>query len=101
MTKLKKLLTLGLLLSSVTVWGSQARAEKVYEGAVCSTRVHELTSGIDWYTDLKKAEKTAQEQNKLVFWMHMLGKIDGATLSAGNSLRAVSLSSDPTFSLLK
>jgi hypothetical protein len=79
MLKLKKLLFVGVLLSSVAAVGLQARAEKVYEGAVCSTRVHELTSGIDWYTDLKKAEKAAQEQNKLVFWMHMLGKIDGAT----------------------
>jgi hypothetical protein len=79
MLKIKKLVAIGVLLSSITALGSQARAEKVYEGAVCSTRVHELTSGIDWYTDLKKAEKTAQEQNKLVFWMHMLGKIDGAT----------------------
>ena len=56
-----------------------ANAEKVLEGQVCSARVHALTSEIDWYKNLNKAEEAAQQQGKLVFWVHMLGKIDGAT----------------------
>ena len=56
-----------------------ANAEKVLEGQVCSARVHTLTSEIDWYKNLNKAEEAAQQQGKLVFWVHMLGKIDGAT----------------------
>ncbi len=79
MSKLKGLLAISLLLTTLSSAALPAHAEKVLEGAVCSVNVHKLTSGIDWYTDLKKAEQTAAEQNKLVFWMHMLGKIDGAT----------------------
>jgi hypothetical protein len=80
MAHYQKLVLTGLLLSSlVGLNSSVALAETVYQGSVCSSRVDTLTTQIDWYTDLKKAEKDAQEQNKLVFWMHMLGKIDGAT----------------------
>jgi hypothetical protein len=79
MSKLKSFLAASLLLTSLSCASLPAHAEKVLEGAVCSMNVHKLTTNIDWYTDLKKAEKAAAEQNKLVFWMHMLGKIDGAT----------------------
>jgi hypothetical protein len=71
------------ILSVLLVLGASlslpAQAEKVLEGQVCSQRVHELTSEIDWYKSLNKAEDAAREQGKLVFWVHMLGKIDGAT----------------------
>lgn len=67
------------LAACLPITSTAARAEKVLEGQVCSQRVHELTSDIHWYDDLKDAEKTAQEQNKLIVWVHMVGKIDGAT----------------------
>jgi hypothetical protein len=56
-----------------------ALAETVYQGNVCSSRVQTLTGQIDWNTNLKDAQAQARQQHKLVFWMHMLGKIDGAT----------------------
>ena len=65
-----------LLLTSFTL---PVQAEKVFTGEVCSTRVHELTSDIHWYTNLKDAEAAAQEQGKLIFYIHMLGKLEGAT----------------------
>jgi hypothetical protein len=70
----------GILLSSqIGPVPLAVNAETVYQGSVCSTRVNTLTNQIDWQTNLKDAENLAREQNKLVFWMHMLGKIDGAT----------------------
>ena len=54
-------------------------AKELLQGEVCEANVHKLTTEIDWYTNLKKAEKTAAEQNKLILWVHMVGKIDGAT----------------------
>jgi hypothetical protein len=70
----------GLLLSSqLGLIPLAVNAETVYQGSVCSSRVNELTNQIDWHTNLKEVEGLAQQQNKLVFWMHMLGKIDGAT----------------------
>ena len=68
-----------ILAASIGLLSSSANAEPVLQGTVCSERVHELTSDIHWYNDLKEAEAQAQQQGKLVFWMHMLGKIDGAT----------------------
>jgi hypothetical protein len=80
MRAVKSLLATGLLaLSLGIVSQGPASAEKVLEGGVCSTRVHQLTTNIKWYSNLDEAENAAREQNKLVFWMHMLGKIDGAT----------------------
>lgn len=55
------------------------QAEKVLQGEVCSERVHELTSNVQWFKNLHKAEDAAREQGKLIFWLHMVGKIDGAT----------------------
>ncbi len=44
-------------------------AEKVLEGAVCSENVHKLTTEIDWYKNLHKAEAAAKEQGKLIVWV--------------------------------
>ncbi len=80
MTVIKSLLATSLILAGLTLPAAPpAQAEQVYQGAVCSMNVHKLTGEITWYKDLSKAEAAAAEQNKLVFWMHMLGKIDGAT----------------------
>ncbi len=77
--KKASLSVLGVLLVLGASLSLPAQAEKVLEGQVCSQRVHELTSEIDWYKSLNKAEDAAREQGKLVFWLHILGKIDGAT----------------------
>jgi hypothetical protein len=80
MVKTKTLLAMSLLLSTIGLTtGRPLQAETVYQGSVCSLNVHKLTSDITWYTDLKQAEKLAAGENKLVFWVHMLGKVDGAT----------------------
>ncbi|CAN5378062.1 hypothetical protein BH10CYA1_BH10CYA1_20760 [soil metagenome] len=80
MKRVRILSLLAVLLSfGVSLSVPAARAEKVLEGQVCSARVHALTSEIDWYKNLDKAEDAAKQQGKLVFWVHMLGKIDGAT----------------------
>jgi hypothetical protein len=70
-----------LALSSLLVPGLvlQAQAEKVYSGEVCTVAVHKLTSDIKWETKLPVAEAEAQTDGKLVFWTHIVGKIDGAT----------------------
>jgi len=69
------IVTLGFALSTV----APARAEKVLQGEVCSANVHKLTTDIDWYKNLHKAEDAAKKDGKMIFWVHMVGKIDGAT----------------------
>ena len=72
------LLTAGLALVTL-LSPPQARAEKALAGEVCTERVHQLTTDIEWNKSLTKAEEDAKREGKLVFWVHMLGKIDGAT----------------------
>lgn len=38
-----------------------------------------VNKGIKWYTSLEDAQAEARKEGKLVFWMHMLGTMDGAT----------------------
>jgi hypothetical protein len=74
------LIVAGLFASSLLVGlGQAAPAEKVLQGQVCEENVHKLTSEIEWYKNLHKAEKAAADENKLILWVHMVGKIDGAT----------------------
>ncbi len=54
-------------------------AQPVMSGTIAQDRVHQLTSQINWYHSLPKAEAEASKEGKLVFWMHMLGHIDGST----------------------
>lgn len=78
MTKRHAMITI-LVLSGLLLSNPAARAEKVLEGQVCEANVHKLTSEIEWNKSLHKAEKLAKDQNKLILWIHMVGKIDGAT----------------------
>jgi len=38
-----------------------------------------LTTAISWKTSLAEAEALARKDGKMVFWMHMLGDLNGAT----------------------
>ena len=48
-------------------------------GSATEERVAKLTNDITWYTSLPAAEQAASSQNKLIFWVHMLGNLDGKT----------------------
>lgn len=61
------------------LFGPSANAEKVLSGAVCSIQVHKLASEINWYNHLAKAQEAARKEGKLILWIQMVGKIDGAT----------------------
>lgn len=56
-----------------------AQGPRLLSGSVSEERVAQLSSQINWHTSLSQALQDAQRQNKLVVWVHMLGKIDGAT----------------------
>ena len=38
-----------------------------------------LTTAISWKTSLSDAKDLARKEGKMVFWMHMLGDLNGAT----------------------
>lgn len=70
-------LILGAALGGLTA--PEAFAQPVIPGHVAKTRVDRLTGEIKWYDSLPDALVEARREGKLVFWVHMLGHIDGAT----------------------
>jgi hypothetical protein len=69
-------------IAAVLAFGSQSmRAEHVtvLPGEVADKQAYVTNKGIRWYTSLDDAEAEAKKEGKLVFWLHMLGTIDGAT----------------------
>lgn len=64
--------------TSVFSVGSCA-SEGVVPAGQATTNVHCLTRAMPWYTNLDQAKDAARKSGRLIFWMHMLGTIDGAT----------------------
>jgi hypothetical protein len=66
---------------TAAVGNQTVRAEHltVVPGEVADKQAYVTNKGIRWYTSLDEAEAEARKQGKLVFWLHMLGTIDGAT----------------------
>ena len=52
---------------------------QLMSGNVTQNNVAQLTSQIQWHQSLPQAEYQAQRDGKMVFWMHMLGNLSGAT----------------------
>ncbi|HNB22456.1 MAG TPA: hypothetical protein PKZ32_08570 [Candidatus Melainabacteria bacterium] len=57
----------------------QAFAIPIIKGDEASYRVRELATGINWHTNLPTALQESARTGKLLVWIHILGKIDGAT----------------------
>lgn len=72
------LLALTLLISSL---GSSSWAEKltVLTAPEASREAFQVNKRISWQNDLEAAKKLAAENKKLVFWVHILGTMDGKT----------------------
>jgi hypothetical protein len=71
-TFLSALIVAGTLVKSV-------QSAPLLTGSVSEEQVRKLTSDITWYTSLPAAKDAARNQNKLIFWVHMLGNLDGKT----------------------
>lgn len=54
-------------------------APRLMSGSVNESNVAQLTHQINWHSSLPQAETQAQREGKMVFWMHMLGQLSGAT----------------------
>ncbi|RTL45927.1 MAG: hypothetical protein EKK48_00880 [Candidatus Melainabacteria bacterium] len=54
-------------------------APRLMSGNVTQNNVAQLTHQINWHASLPQAEYQAQREGKMIFWMHMLGNLSGAT----------------------
>lgn len=70
-------IALGMALATCMPTG--AIAQRIIPGQVAQQRVEKLTAQIQWHESLPDALAEARREGKLVFWVHMLGQIDGAT----------------------
>lgn len=68
-----------LLTTALQAPADAARAMGLVPGNEAAQRATKLTSEIHWYKDLSQAESEARRSGKMIFWMHMLGQMDGAT----------------------
>ena len=59
--------------------GTATEATPVLSGQVCSQNVSKMTNEISWTRDLKDAQERAAQEDKLVLWVHMVGKMEGDT----------------------
>lgn len=77
----KNLRRLSLILSLLTLSSSPSFAAG--PGYVLADdaeqRVKQLTGHIFWYDDLEQAKAEAKYNHKMVLWLQMLGRLDGAT----------------------
>jgi hypothetical protein len=78
---LMKRQSLTLILAALLMQSAPAMAKgpQIMPGAEATQHVNLLTSQINWYHSLSQAEQAARQQNKMIFWIQMLGDISGAT----------------------
>lgn len=81
MNKYKRLsiLAIALTIGLSALCTAASMATPVLSGQVCSENVGKLTNEISWSRSLDKVKEEAAQQNKLILWVHMVGKIDGFT----------------------
>ncbi|MBS1992844.1 MAG: hypothetical protein JSS86_16980 [Cyanobacteria bacterium SZAS LIN-2] len=69
---------IALVLSSLSL-PSWAKKMQIVPGDEALERVQQLTTEINWNHNLAQAEAQARKQGKMIFWVQMLGDLNGAT----------------------
>ena len=72
-------LFLALVLGSAALPASSQKGPKVVPPDEASSNVQRVLTEICWNNNLAAAESQARREGKLVFLVHMKGKIDGMT----------------------
>lgn len=73
-------LTLGAVLASIAAPPSAAQwKEWQLRGGENEYRTRLLNQTIKWNSDIDLAEQEAKKSKRLIFWVNMLGKMDGFT----------------------
>jgi len=70
---------LAALVTTATVMSPAYCNPSFVSGEVTHTGIQKLSSQINWYGSLGQAEAEAMREHKMVFYIHILGSIDGAT----------------------
>jgi len=74
---MKKLLTSAFLLLFISsTVSAQNIATKYVSGEQVKKNTEKVMSKIQWINDLDELKAEAQKQNKLIFWMQIVGDLD-------------------------
>jgi hypothetical protein len=77
---MRTLIGLAIGISLLVSQASAARrAHRMVRGPEAGARVEHLLTELKWETSLEDAKQRAAAEGKLVFWVQMLGRIDGST----------------------
>lgn len=68
-----------ILLSCLFALNSPAGRAEVFSGEDQERRVRTLQTDIHWYKSMTEAEAEAKKEHKMIFWVQMLGDMDGTT----------------------
>lgn len=60
-------------------YGAAYAAPGVIDGREARTNVDNLTKQVYWFSNLRDAEDSAKQKGRPLLWVHILGKLDGAT----------------------
>jgi hypothetical protein len=70
---------LSVLLAAAYALPASCEPLTVLPSDVAGKQAYVTNKDINWYTALDDARAQAKHEGKLVFWLHMLGSINGAT----------------------
>lgn len=77
--KLKLLTSMILAASCLVASSASAQHMEVVTSDKAASQSKLTSKNINWLTSLEDAKALAKQQGRLIFWVHMLGNIDGYT----------------------
>lgn len=72
-------LSLSLSLSLIVGFCPADARQIVIQGDQAKENIKKVNSNIKWHTSLNSALMDARKESKMVLWVHLVGKMDGAT----------------------
>lgn len=68
---------LSALAACVAAVPALALSPRIISGEIAQKRVAALTLNVHWFDSLDDAKAAAKHTGKLIFWVHMLGELNG------------------------
>ncbi len=68
-----------VLMSSLYAPSTAAPGARMVSGDQGLQNITRLMTDVSWYTSMDYVKKKAQQEDKPIFWVHMLGPMNGET----------------------
>ncbi|MBZ0184953.1 MAG: hypothetical protein K8F91_01785 [Candidatus Obscuribacterales bacterium] len=64
---------------SINIPADAAKQPKLLPGYAAKENIEQVNKSIKWHESLVQAQAVAGSQGKMILWIQMVGKMDGAT----------------------